>query len=97
MSTGRPEQVSERVREAAAWVIGRARSVRIDEARIPAYAAELPARRPGAPDPETELLDGDGSRAPPSSSASTDQLGSGWWPTIASGRDAAATSRSPRA
>jgi hypothetical protein len=83
MSTEAPERVSERVREAAAWVISRARSVTIDRSRIAAYAAALPAAEPAAPDPETELLEGDReARAAFVLCLDAINFGSGWWPTI---------------
>jgi hypothetical protein len=83
MSTTNWENVSERVREAAAWVIGRARSVAVDEERIAAYAAELSAGEPPTPDPETELLEGDReTRAAFVICVDAINFGSGWWPTI---------------
>ncbi len=83
MSISSRKNVSERVRETAAWVIGRARSVAIDEQRIPAYAAELLASEPPPPDPETELLKGDrGERAAFVICLDAINFGSGWWPTI---------------
>ena len=83
MSTSGREFVSDRVREAAAWVAGRARSVAIDEARIAAYAAELPPPQPASPDPATELLDGDReARAAFVICLDAINFGSGWWPTI---------------
>jgi hypothetical protein len=83
MSTAVPAGVSERVRDAAAWVAARARSVRIDEARIPAYAAELGPVEPPPPDPQTELLEGDReARAAFVICLDAINFGSGWWPTI---------------
>jgi hypothetical protein len=83
MSTGLPVGVSELVREAAAWVAGRARSVRIDEARIPAYASELGRVEAPPRDPETELLEGDReTRATFVICLDAVNFGSGWWPTI---------------
>ena len=83
MSTTQPQPVSERVREAAGWVAGRARSVTIDAEGIPAYAAELPAAEPSPPDPETELLEGDPeARAAFVVCLDAVNFGSGWWPTI---------------
>ena len=83
MSTGDQRHVSDRVREAAAWVADRARSVRIEEERIEAYAAELPAPAPQPPDLETELVDGDReARAAFVLCLDAINFGSGWWPTI---------------
>jgi Potential Queuosine, Q, salvage protein family len=83
MSTANRENVSESVRETAAWVIGRARSVAIDEERIAAYAAELSDGEPPAPAPETELLEGDReARAAFVICLDAINFGSGWWPTI---------------
>jgi hypothetical protein len=83
MSTSLPAGVSERVREAAAWVAARARSVRIDEARIPACASELGRVEPPPPDPETELLEADReARAAFVICLDAINFGSGWWPTI---------------
>lgn len=83
MSIERPENVSERLREAAPWVLERARFVAIDEARVAAYAAELGAADPAPPDPETELLTGDReARAAFVVCLDAINFGSGWWPTI---------------
>jgi hypothetical protein len=83
MTSGERGQVSERVREAAAWVAARSRSVRIDEASIAPYAAALPDPKPAPPDPETELLDGDReTRAVFVVCLDAINFGSGWWPTI---------------
>jgi hypothetical protein len=83
MSSARRPRVSEQVREAAAWVAARARSVRIDEARIPAYAAELGRVEAPPPDPEIELLEGDReTRAAFVVCLDAINFGSGWWPTI---------------
>jgi hypothetical protein len=83
MSTGDPQHVSERLREAAAWVTGRARSVRIEEGRLAAYAAALPRPEPHRPDPETELTGGDReARAAFVICLDAINFGSGWWPTI---------------
>ena len=82
MSTGNSQHLSDQVREAAAWVAGRARSVRIEEGRIEAYAATLqpPTHRP---DPETELTDGDReARTAFVICLDAINFGSGWWPTI---------------
>ncbi|MGD9735515.1 MAG: queuosine salvage family protein [Solirubrobacterales bacterium] len=83
MSTGEAKHVSERVREAAAWVAGRARSVRIESERIEAYAAALPPPASHPPDPETELTMGDReARAAFVICLDAINFGSGWWPTI---------------
>ena len=44
--------LTDEIRERAAWVAGRARSVRIEAGAIAAYAAGLPAESPPAPDLE---------------------------------------------
>lgn len=76
--------VSEQVRSACAWVAARARSVRIDEGAVPAYAAALPpAPEASPPDPATELLEGDReARAAFVICLDAINFGSGWWPTI---------------
>lgn len=73
----------ERVRAGAAWVSGRARSVRIEEGAIEAYAASLPVEVASSPhDPETEV-DGDRElRAAFVVCLDAINFGSGWWPTI---------------
>jgi len=83
MSTSSSGYVSERVREAAAWVAGRARTVTIDRSLISPYAAELPPPQLAPPDPETELPDGDReARAAFAICLDAINFGSGWWPTI---------------
>jgi hypothetical protein len=83
MSTSGSGHVSERVREAAGWVAGRARSVTIDESLIAPYAAELAPPELAPPDPETELLAGDReARAAFVICLDAINFGSGWWPTI---------------
>jgi hypothetical protein len=80
---GSEGHVSERVREACAWVAERSRHVRIESDRIDAYAAELPSPGPSEPDPETELTAGDReTRAAFVICLDTINFGSGWWPTI---------------
>jgi hypothetical protein len=72
------------VRSACAWVAERARSVRIDEVEIEAYARGLPS--PGsapAPDPQTQLIEGDAETlAAFAICLDAINFGSGWWPTI---------------
>jgi hypothetical protein len=81
MSTSGSGHVSERVREAAGWVAGRARSVTIE--LIAPYAAELAPPELAPPDPETELLAGDReARAAFVICLDAINFGSGWWPTI---------------
>ena len=83
MSTGKAQHVSDRVRKAATWVVGRARSVSIEEERIAAYAAALPVPASRPPDPETELTAGDReTRAAFAICLNAINFGSGWWPTI---------------
>jgi Potential Queuosine, Q, salvage protein family len=77
-----PVSLPDEVRAACAWVAGRARSVRIDEATIEPYAAELaqamesePAGKPSrARDPEAV--------AAFAICMNAINFGSGWWPTI---------------
>lgn len=76
--------VSDRVREACAWVAGRARSVSIDEEAIASYAATLP-KKIEVPqlDPATYLVEGDyETRAAFVICSNAINFGSGWWPTI---------------
>jgi hypothetical protein len=83
VSTSDSQHVSDLVREAAAWVAGRARSVRIEAERIDTYAAALPPVTPQPPDPETELTVGDReARAAFVLCLDAINFGSGWWPTI---------------
>jgi Potential Queuosine, Q, salvage protein family len=82
--------VPDLVREACAWVMERAGSVRIEDEGIEAYAAALPA--PGQlppPDPATCFgAAGDGTEGDRESRAAfvicldAINFGSGWWPTI---------------
>jgi hypothetical protein len=76
--------ISDRVRSACEWVAGRARSVRIEEGALDAYAAGLPATAdPAPPDPATELTEGDGdARVAFVLCLDAINFGSGWWPTI---------------
>jgi Potential Queuosine, Q, salvage protein family len=74
----------DRVREASAWVMDRAESVRIEEAAIEAYAAALPASGElPPPDPATHFGEGDReARAAFVICLDAINFGSGWWPTI---------------
>jgi putative queuosine salvage protein len=74
--------IPERVRSGCAWVAARSRSVEIDEAGIPAYAAALP--RDAADEvPTHTLADADReTRAALAICANAINFGSGWWPTI---------------
>lgn len=68
------------VRAACAWVAGRARSVRIDEGAIEAYASGLPL-----PDPEgepTPFANDPETAAAFAICMNAINFGSGWWPTI---------------
>lgn len=78
------DSVPERVRAASAWVAARARSVRVEEATIAAYAAQLPAPDPASTlDPAFNLLEGDRElRATFFVCLDAINFGSGWWPTI---------------
>ncbi len=80
----RKSPVCEQVREAAAWVAGRAGAVKIDAGRIESYAAALPGTAPlESPDPQTDLLEGDReTRAAFVLCLDAINFGSGWWPTI---------------
>jgi hypothetical protein len=72
------------IREACAWVAGRARSVRVVEEAIAAYAAALPAAEqlPGL-DPDVHLLDDDVERrAAFFLTLDAINFGSGWFPTL---------------
>jgi len=76
--------IPDRVRSACEWVAGRARSVRIEAAALVPYAAGLPGTaEPPAPDPETELVEGDReARTAFVLCLDAINFGSGWWPTI---------------
>jgi hypothetical protein len=71
--------LTDEIRERAAWVAGRARSVRIEPGAIEAYAATLPAAPPPIPD-----LDGasEDERAAFSLTLNAINFGSGWFPTL---------------
>ena len=76
--------VSEQVRAACAWVAGQARSVKIDEGAIAAYAAGLPAATElPPPDPATHFAEG-GREARVAFVVCLNAInfGSGWWPAI---------------
>jgi hypothetical protein len=67
------------IRERAAWVAGRARSVRVVEDAVEAYAATLPAESPPAPD----LPGADDERqAAFLLQLNAINFGSGWFPTL---------------
>jgi hypothetical protein len=68
------------VRAACAWVMERARSVRIDEGRIADYAAELAEEAPG--DPAPSLVDDPEAAAAFATCMNAINFGSGWWPTV---------------
>jgi hypothetical protein len=73
----------DQVRVACARVAGAARSVRIEEWAIAAYAAGLPAPGPAAPDPRMELPGADReTRAAFAVCLDAVNFGSGWWPTV---------------
>lgn len=75
--------ISDRVRSACEWVAARARSVRIEEREIEAYAAELSPPEIAPPDLATELVEGDReTRAAFVICLDAINFGSGWWPTI---------------
>jgi hypothetical protein len=79
-----PELISDRVRGACAWVAGRARSVRIDEAAIDGYARGLSrGAELSPPDPATDLIEVEGeARAAFVICLDAINFGSGWWPAI---------------
>jgi hypothetical protein len=76
--------VPARVREACAWVAERARSARIDQEAIEAYARTLPVdTMPAELDPATHFVEGDRElRAAFVLCLDAINFGSGWWPTI---------------
>ncbi len=84
MADGAGGDVSEQVRSACAWVAGQARSVRVEESTIDAYARELPPRAHTAKlDSATFLFEGEReSRAAFVLCLDAINFGSGWWPTI---------------
>jgi hypothetical protein len=75
--------VPARVREACAWVAGRARSALIDEEAIGGYAAGLALLREDETDPDLGVPAADGeARAAFAVCLNAINFGSGWWPTI---------------
>jgi len=78
------DPVPDQVRSACEWVAGRARSVRIEESSVEAYAAALTGTVDHPPpDPATELLEGDReTRAAFVLCLDAINFGSGWWATI---------------
>jgi hypothetical protein len=84
MASDAPGLISDRVRGACAWVAGRARSVRIDEAAIDDYARALPrGTELPPPDPATDLVEAKGeARAAFVICLDAINFGSGWWPAI---------------
>ena len=81
---GDQDSVPDRVRAACAWVAERARSVRVEEAAIVAYAARLSAPDEfSLLDPATNLLEGTRERRIAFVVClNAINFGSGWWPTI---------------
>ncbi len=71
--------LTDEIREAAAWVAGRAKHVQINADAIDAYARELPSVSP--PAPELEGAD-DELRAAFSLQLNAINFGSGWFPTL---------------
>jgi hypothetical protein len=71
--------LTDEIRERAAWVAARARSVRIDLDAIAAYAGTLPAEPPPAPDLDGAPLE---ERAAFSLTLNAINFGSGWFPTL---------------
>lgn len=76
-----PVSLPDEVRAACAWVMERARSVRVDEGRVADYAAELAERAGAAPD---DPLSADNPEAAAAFAICMNAInfGSGWWPTI---------------
>lgn len=72
------------IRDACAWVAAQARTVTVDEAAIPAYAAALPpADAAPGPDPEAHVVDGPAElRAAFFLTLDAVNFGSGWFPTL---------------
>jgi len=75
-SVSLPDQVS----AACAWVVERARSVRIDEEAIAVYAASMP--QPGAEDEPAPFAADPETAAAFAICLNAINFGSGWWPTI---------------
>lgn len=81
--TAEPQEVSEAVRSACAWVAGRSRSVTIDEGRLADLAAELAALDPPPEDGGGAAVgEGREDRAAFVLCLDAINFGSGWWPTI---------------
>ncbi|HEX5610017.1 MAG TPA: queuosine salvage family protein [Solirubrobacterales bacterium] len=75
--------IPEMVREACAWVAARARSVRIEEEAVSAYAAGLGSGDDGEAGGEDPAVSGDReARAAFVVCLDAINFGSGWWPTI---------------
>jgi Potential Queuosine, Q, salvage protein family len=76
--------IPDQVREACAWVAGRAQAVQIESEAIEAYARALPETdRLDELDPVTQLAEGDReTRAAFVVCLDAINFGSGWWPTI---------------
>ena len=73
----------DRVRTACAWVAAEAQSVRIKADAITGYAATLVEEPEVAPDPHTQLREGDREQlAAFAICLNAINFGSGWWPTI---------------
>ena len=71
--------VTAEIRDAAAWVAGRARHVHIVEDAVAPYAATLPAEAPPSPDPP---VGDDEERAAFLLTLDAINFGSGWFPTL---------------
>jgi hypothetical protein len=72
------------IRAATAWVAERSRLVRIDDARLRAYASELPADEIANPvlDPTAHVLDGGGATVAYFVVLDAINFGSGWFPVL---------------
>ncbi|MFL5898158.1 MAG: queuosine salvage family protein [Solirubrobacterales bacterium] len=76
-----PVSLPDEVRAGCAWVVGRARSVRIDEEAVRAYAAKLPPL--GSEDEAPSFASEDPEIAAAFAIClNAINFGSGWWPTI---------------
>jgi putative queuosine salvage protein len=76
-----PVSLPDEVRAACAWVIERARSVRVDEGRVAGYAAELAELVETAADDPAPADDPEAA-AGFAICMNAINFGSGWWPTI---------------